>query len=63
MKSENTSRPIWVRPAEAARLAGVGVTRLYELLGANALESRKVGRARLVSVASIERLGQPSKAA
>jgi hypothetical protein len=58
MTSENTPRPILVRPREAARLAGVGLTRLYELLNADALESRKLGRARLVSVASIERLGQ-----
>lgn len=57
MTVENTSRPIWVRPREAARLAGVGLTRLYELLNENAIESRKLGKARLISVASIERLG------
>lgn len=57
MKSENESRPLWVRPAEACRLSGLGLTRLYELLNTGELESRKLGAARLVSVASIERLG------
>ena len=33
------------------------MTRLYELLASGELESRKVGRLRLISVVSIERLG------
>jgi hypothetical protein len=48
---------VWVRPKEACRIASLGLTRLYELLDQNVLESRKLGRARLISVRSIEALG------
>jgi hypothetical protein len=48
---------IWVRPREACRLASVGLTRCYELMNSGELESRKIGRTRLISVKSIERLG------
>jgi|307.fasta_scaffold16273_1 excisionase family DNA binding protein len=51
------SEPIWVRPAEAARLAGIGLTKLYELIGDGTLESRVIGRTRLIRRLSIERLG------
>jgi excisionase family DNA binding protein len=50
--------PIWVRPREACRLMGAGMTRVYELLASGELESRKVGGLRLISVASIARLGE-----
>jgi len=49
--------PIWVRPAEACRLLGIGMTRLYELLNDGTLESRSLGRARLIRRIDIERLG------
>lgn len=58
MASAQPSNPIWVRPREACRLASVGLTRIYELMNEGALESRKIGRSRLISVASIEQLGQ-----
>ncbi len=57
MTTENT-RPIWVRPRRATELGGFGMTRLYELLASGELESRKVGGLRLISVRSIERLGE-----
>lgn len=57
MATEN-SRPIWVRPKKAAQLGGFGLTRCYELMNSGELESRKVGGLRLISVASIERLGE-----
>ena len=57
MKTIDLTRPLWVRPQEACRLTGLGLTRIYELLNSGDLESRKLGRARLVSVSSIERLG------
>lgn len=56
-------RPIWVRPRAAARLAGLGLTRTYELINSGQLVSRKIDRVRLVSVASIEALGQPDNKA
>jgi hypothetical protein len=49
---------IWLRPKQAAQVAGIGLTRLYELLGSGELVSRKIGRIRLVSVASIRALGE-----
>ena len=61
MKQHEIQRPLWVRPQEACRLSGLGLTRLYELLNSGDLESRKLGRSRLVSVASIERLGTELK--
>lgn len=57
----STDLPMWVRPKEAARLAGLGVTRLYELLNSGEIESRKLGGARLVRVASLENLGAEVK--
>lgn len=50
-------RPIWVRPKEATRLSGLGLTTIYALMARGVLISRKVGGARLISIASLERLG------
>lgn len=43
-----------VSPAEAARLLGIGRTRLYEELGSGALPSFSLGRRRLIRVAALE---------
>jgi excisionase family DNA binding protein len=50
--------PLYVRPKEAARLLGIGLTRVYELLHDGTLDSLLIGRSRLISFASIKRLGQ-----
>jgi len=50
--------PIWVRPAEACKLLGLGLTKVYELINDGTLESRKVGRARLIRRLDIERLSR-----
>ena len=42
-----------VSPAEAARLAGVGRTTIYEAIGSGALRSLKIGKRRLILIASI----------
>jgi excisionase family DNA binding protein len=55
--SPNSRNPIWVSPKEASRLTAIGLTRLYELINDHTLESVKVGRKRLVSFASLEKLG------
>ena len=39
-----------VSPAEAARLAGVGRTTIYEALGSGALRSLKIGKRRLITI-------------
>ncbi|MDF2235766.1 helix-turn-helix domain-containing protein [Albimonas sp. CAU 1670] len=43
-----------VSPADAARLAGVGRTKIYEAIGSGELPSIKFGKRRLVRVAAIE---------
>jgi excisionase family DNA binding protein len=43
-----------VSPAEAARIAGIGRTKLYEALGSGTLPSCKLGTRRLVRVSEIE---------
>lgn len=43
-----------VSPGEAARLAGIGRTKLYEALSSGALVSFKIGTRRLIRIASLE---------
>lgn len=43
-----------VSPGEAARLLGIGRTRLYEEIGSGALPSFRLGRRRLIRMAAIE---------
>lgn len=43
-----------VRVTEAARLLGIGKTKIYELIGAREIEIIKLGRATLVIRASLE---------
>jgi excisionase family DNA binding protein len=47
------SSSLVVPPREAARLLSIGTTRLYELIGANALQSYHCGRARKILTSSI----------
>ena len=42
-----------VAPAEAARLAGVGRTTLYEAIGTGELKSVKIGKRRLILVEAL----------
>lgn len=46
--------PKAVSPKMAFRMIGVGVTKGYELLAANELESFKIGRATRITTASID---------
>jgi len=54
----NPTRPgdsrLAVSPTDAARLAGIGRTKLYEALGSGALSSFKIGSRRLVRIAEID---------
>lgn len=45
---------IAVSPAEAARIAGVGRTKLYQALNSGALPSFKIGSRRLIRVSEID---------
>ncbi|MCH9751493.1 MAG: helix-turn-helix domain-containing protein [Alphaproteobacteria bacterium] len=52
--STTTAPPLAVSPSEAARIMGLGRTKLYELLSANELKSFKLGARRLIRVSEIE---------
>jgi len=55
-------KPLWVRPRRAAKLCDCSLSRLYQLMDDGTLHNAKVGGMRLVSVASIEALGEaPAK--
>jgi hypothetical protein len=56
-------RPIWVRPATACEIGGFGLTSCYEMMNSGVLKSVRVDGKRLVSVASIEQLGESLKPA
>ncbi len=47
----------YVSVPEAMRLTGLGRTTIYDLIGQKTLDSRKVGKRRLVVRSSIGRLG------
>ena len=42
-----------VSPAEAARLVGIGRTKIYEAIGAGELKSLKIGSRRLVAIEAL----------
>lgn len=48
--------PLLVSIAETAKALSLGRTSVYELINAGELETRKMGRRRLVTVESIKRL-------
>jgi len=49
--------PIWVRPRPGAKIAGIGLTKFYELMNRGIIENAKVDGMRLAKVASIKSLG------
>ncbi|MEZ5842761.1 MAG: helix-turn-helix domain-containing protein [Hyphomicrobiaceae bacterium] len=49
-------RPIATSVNDTCRLLGIGRTLVYQLLGSGALQSVRIGRRRLVLVASIDAL-------
>ena len=53
-------KPVWVRPATAARLIDCSVARVYELMNNKTLRNRKQDGMRLISFESIEQLGAAS---
>jgi len=48
--------PLCVRVPIAARMIGVGLTKMYELIGTGEVEMIKLGRVSLIPVASLEAL-------
>ena len=54
-RHDNQFEPLAVNPRQASLLLGVGITRLYELIGNGELESYRDGRARRITMQSIRR--------
>ena len=48
--SPSKSEPLAVSPGEAARLAGLGRTTIYDALGSGDLKSIKIGKRRLITI-------------
>lgn len=54
LRERHAPRPLAVAPAEAARLSGLGRTRLYEAITSGELPSLKIGARRLIKLADLE---------
>jgi excisionase family DNA binding protein len=59
-QSTQQRKPVWVTPAEAVKLTGIGRTLLYELIDDGTLKSIRVRSKRLILFESIEKLGENS---
>lgn len=53
---DSPTRALCVRVPVAAQMLGVGLTKMYELIGAGEVQIVKLGRVTLVPVASLEQL-------
>ena len=53
MIADANPAPLCVRVKVAARMMGIGRTKLYELIGNGEVEAIKVGKATLVTTASL----------
>ncbi|WP_156839840.1 helix-turn-helix domain-containing protein [Novosphingobium aquimarinum] len=56
MSGQQPVEPICVRINDAARMIGVGRTKLYELISTGELETVKIGKSTRVTTASIHDL-------
>lgn len=54
MQDRASIAPLAVSPAQAARLAGIGRTRLYEAIRSGELPSLKLGARRLIRIVDLE---------
>lgn len=45
-----------VRLRDAARMIGIGRTKVYDLIGSSELQTVKIGRATLITMSSLRRL-------
>ena len=62
MTGQRTVEPICVRVNDAARMIGVGRTKLYELISSGELETIKIGKATRITTASLHRLVERHRA-
>lgn len=61
MSDHQPVEPICVRVNDAARMIGVGRTKLYELISSGELETVKIGKATRVTTASLHELVRRQK--
>jgi excisionase family DNA binding protein len=52
--TSDASHRLAVAPADAARMLGLGKTKLYELMAINEITSIKIGTRRLIRISAIE---------
>ena len=62
MSGHDPAEPICVRINEAARMIGIGRTKLYELISSGELETVKIGKATRVTTASLYKLVERRRA-
>ena len=53
MSAQEPLEPICVRVNDAARMIGIGRTKLYELISSGELEAVKIGKATRITTASL----------
>ncbi|MCL4673915.1 MAG: helix-turn-helix domain-containing protein [Sphingomonadaceae bacterium] len=56
MSGHQTVEPICVRINDAARMIGIGRTKLYKLIATGEVETLKIGKATRVTTASLHEL-------
>ncbi|AXK41339.1 helix-turn-helix domain-containing protein [Erythrobacter aureus] len=56
MSDHQPVEPICIRVNDAARMIGIGRTKLYELISSGELETVKIGKATRVTTASLHEL-------
>ncbi len=62
MSGHQPVEPICVRIIDAARMIGIGRTKLYELISSGELETVKIGKATRVTTVSLHRLVERHRA-
>ena len=62
MSGQQTVEPICVRINDAARMIGVGRTKLYQLISSGELETIKIGKATRITTASLHKLVERHRA-
>ena len=62
MSEQQSGEPICVRVNDAARMIGVGRTKLYELISSGEVETIKIGKATRITTASLHRLVERHRA-
>ncbi|MEO1648055.1 MAG: helix-turn-helix domain-containing protein [Pseudomonadota bacterium] len=63
MAQENSLPPLGYRPEQVSQVTGLGRTKVFELISNGTLESRKIGRSRVVLASSVKALIEGKDAA